>query len=523
MTETLDDLVATLQTFTPEERPKVAEKLQKQTAGLIWVPNPGPQTDAFFCEADELFYGGEAGGGKTDLLLGTALGHHRRSLILRRLNAEVDGLIQRMEEIVGPRHIKRNPPAMYRTQQKIIAFGGCQHLNDRVKYQGVPKDFIGFDEITNFLKDQYTFIIAWARSTYPGQRVRTIATGNPPTTPEGMWVIDHWAPWLDKNHPNPALPGELRYFTTLEGKDTEVDGPGPVTADGKVLLDEKGKPIIPKSRTFIPAELADNPDLAETNYGATLAGLPEELRASLKEGDFHKGLSDTPFQVFPSAWVKAAQNRWNPLGRNGPMTSLGVDVAQGGSDTTSLAPRHGTFFDTLKVFPGKETPDGPIVAGLILTTMRNGCEVLLDMGGGYGISTRDQLKQNTNIEIKEMNGAASADGRRDKTGMLKFMNMRAAVHWHFREMLDPDHGAFIALPPDPLLEQELISVRYMTSTTGIQIEPKDNVKARLGRSPDRMDAVLLAAFGSGETSHKKFGTSSLQTRAITSGRNPRRR
>jgi hypothetical protein len=40
------------------------------------VPNVGPQTEAYFCEADELFYGGQAGGGKTDLLIGLALTAH---------------------------------------------------------------------------------------------------------------------------------------------------------------------------------------------------------------------------------------------------------------------------------------------------------------------------------------------------------------------------------------------------------------------------------------------------------------
>jgi hypothetical protein len=40
------------------------------TAGLIWIPNPGPQAQAYFSPADELFYCGQAGGGKTDLGLG---------------------------------------------------------------------------------------------------------------------------------------------------------------------------------------------------------------------------------------------------------------------------------------------------------------------------------------------------------------------------------------------------------------------------------------------------------------------
>jgi len=39
------------------------------------------------CKAAELFYGGQAGGGKTDLGLGLALTVHKRALILRRLNS----------------------------------------------------------------------------------------------------------------------------------------------------------------------------------------------------------------------------------------------------------------------------------------------------------------------------------------------------------------------------------------------------------------------------------------------------
>jgi hypothetical protein len=34
------------------------------TADMPWAPNPGPQSDAYRCEADELFYGGQAGGGR---------------------------------------------------------------------------------------------------------------------------------------------------------------------------------------------------------------------------------------------------------------------------------------------------------------------------------------------------------------------------------------------------------------------------------------------------------------------------
>lgn len=517
----LSTVARQIESLPPEERRKVEAEARTATQGMKWLPNPGPQTEAYFSKADEVFYGGEAGGGKTDLLLGTALNNHRRARIMRRLNGEVQGLIQRMEEIVGQAGLKRNAPAMYRTKSQIINFSGCQFEKDWKKYQGSAQDFFGFDEITNFTRQLYTTLIAWNRSAFPKQRSRVICTGNPPTTPEGMWVIEYWAPWLDPEHPNPALPGELRWFTTINGKDTEVDGPGPVTIDGVVLKDERGEPILPKSRTFIPAELKDNPDLAETDYAARLSGLPEELRRSLKLGEFRGQMEDAQFQCFPSEWVDLAMNRWNPSGRDGPMNAVGVDVAQGGEDKAAICPRHGNWFDLIQTYPGREVPDGPTLASKVIAIRRDPASVSVDMGGGYGISTRDHLK--SLVPVEEFNGSASAEARVDKSGMLKFLNIRAAAHWHLRELLDPSGGHNIAIPPDPDLRQELLTVRYIPGQK-IKIEPKEDVIDRLGRSPDKLDALIMAAFARGETKAGRFGnTGALQQTATTSGRNPRRR
>ena len=65
----------------------------------LWTPNPGSQTDAYLSKADEVGYGGEAGPGKTDLIIGLSLTEHRRSLILRRTNKEARKLVERYEEI----------------------------------------------------------------------------------------------------------------------------------------------------------------------------------------------------------------------------------------------------------------------------------------------------------------------------------------------------------------------------------------------------------------------------------------
>jgi hypothetical protein len=529
MTGLQKQLESLISQLPAESMTEITEAMRPIFRGQPWLPNADEQAQALDSQADELFYGGEAGGGKTDLLIGAAISQHRRSLILRRLNSEVDGLIDRAVEIIGhERGLKRNSPARWKFAEQIIMFGGCQHLQDREKYRGVPKDLIAFDEVTNFLRPQYEFIIGWARSTMPGQRVRVIAAGNAPLPgSDGMWVIDRWAPWLDPNHPNPALPGELRWFTTYLGRDFEVDGPGPVVIDGVPLLDERGEQVFPKSRTYIPASLESNPDLAETGYAANLAGLPEELRRSMR-GDFTVSHQDAEMQLFPTAWVEAAMARWTEAGRDRPMDVLGVDIAQGGADKTAFARRHGTWFDKVLTWPGRETPNGSIVAGLIVMHRRNGAEVIIDMGGGYGGSTRDHLAtEGTEWELPTKptlySGAASAEAIKDRTGMYGFTNLRSAAFWSLREQLDPEHGKTLALPPDPELKAELAAHRWeMRPGSKIFVRSKDEVKDTLGHSPDKADAIVMAAYARGKTIAAGGAISPSMARAITSSRKPRR-
>jgi hypothetical protein len=84
-----------------KDRAEVLKLARKSMATMPWVPNVGPQTEAYYCEADEIFYGGEAGGGKTDLGVGLALTQHKRSLILRRINKDALKIKPRIEEILG--------------------------------------------------------------------------------------------------------------------------------------------------------------------------------------------------------------------------------------------------------------------------------------------------------------------------------------------------------------------------------------------------------------------------------------
>jgi len=326
-----------------------------------------------------------------------------------------------------------------------IRFGSIQHEKNKSDYQGQAHDFYGFDEITEFSESMFRFVTGWNRSAIKDQRCRVICAGNPPTSADGDWVINYWAPWLDPGHPNPAQPGELRWFTTVEGKDVEL-------ADG-APFEIKGEIVKPRSRTFIAARVQDNPYLIEAGYVSRLQALPEPLRSKLLYGDFTKSREDNPYQVIPSEWVKSAQERWKQsLRPDMPMTAMGVDVARGGDDKTVIAMRYGNWIDELRPYPGASTPDGPAVAALVLSHRRDKAVINVDVVG-VGTSVYDHLRGVTDNVIP-INGAEKSESA-DKSGELGFVNLRAEIYWKARESLDPASGQDICLPPDRELLADL--------------------------------------------------------------------
>ena len=480
------DLLPAIQALTPEQRREMDAILMAGDAP-IWVPQPGPQQQAFESQADILFYGGAAGGGKTDLLLGLAMTAQDHSIIFRREAVQLVGIEERATKILGGRAGYNGQDAIWRIpgSHRILEFGSVKEPGDWTKYQGRAHDFKGFDEITHFTEMQFRTLIGWLRTDEPNVRQRVVAAGNPPTSAEGEWVKRFWAPWLDKAHPNPAKPGELRWYVTNEkGEDQEVDGPAPVLV-GKDMMQ-------PKSRTFIPSSVDDNLFLKSTGYKATLQALPEPLRSQMLKGDFNASASDPVWQTIPTDWVKAAQARWQERETKGPMTAVGYDVARGGIDKSSIARRHGNWFDRLEGAPGSVTKDGPTGAALVIPFLRDSAPIIVDTIG-IGGSVYDFLR-GLNTKVHAFVGSAASHAR-DKSGKFRFKNKRAETYWRVREALDPTNPEPLALPPDPELLGDLCAVRYkvvpMGQEAGIQMNSKDEIKELLGRSPDKGDAVSM--------------------------------
>lgn len=451
----------------------------------LWSPLPGPQTLAWQSHADIIGYGGAAGGGKSDLALGKALLQHRKVAIFRREGTQLTAMVDRLAELVGDRDGYNGQERIWRNvgpNNVQIEFGSTPNPGDETKYQGRPKDLLVLDEAANFLEQQARFLMGWVRTAVPGQRCQTLMTFNPPTSADGRWILGFFAPWLDDKHPCPAEPGELRWFATLDGVDTEVPTGEP--------FDHRGEPIRPQSRTFIPSRVTDNPHLIGTGYMATLQALPEPLRSQMLYGDFKAGMEDDPWQVIPTAWVDAAMARWIRPVRLAPMDSLGVDVARGGRDKTAMIARHGQFYDTIREFPGSETPDGPGVAGFAVAAARDGCPIHIDVIG-VGASPYDFLNQ-AGQHVIGVNVAESSNAT-DKSGRLRFRNLRSQLWWQMREALDPANNTGVMLPPDKVLAAELCAPNWELVGATVQVESREDIVKRLGRSPDRATAVILAS------------------------------
>lgn len=493
------DAADLLDHLTEEERTELLSLLAEDQS--IWLPQPGPQSEAYHSKADIVGYGGAAGGGKTDLACGLALTAHRRSMILRRVGTELVAIEDRLETLIGSRDGYNSQKHIWRTKRRSdgapiqIELGSVQHPGDETAFQGRPHDLVVFDEATRFLPHQVRFLMGWLRSEHVDQRCRVILTFNPPTDAEGRWVIPFFGPWLDQAHPHPAAPGELRWYATIDGADVEVEDARPfVLEDGSPQYDfdpakyQRSEIIQPLSRTFIPSSLADNPFYG-AEYMAQLQSLPEPLRSQMLNGDFMAGVEDDAWQVIPTAWVEAAQDRWVQKHAKGPMDSMGVDVARGGRDYTVISRRHGEWFDELIALPGSQTPDGPTTAAHVIAHRRDKAPVHIDVVG-WGSGSYEFLLQN-NIQAVPVNGANKATGKTADSSMT-FANRRAEDWWRMREALDPQNPKPISLPPDSALKSDLCAPRWKPSARGIQVEPKEEIIRRIGRSPDRGDAVVMA-------------------------------
>jgi hypothetical protein len=236
-------------------------------------------------------------------------------------------------------------------------------------------------------------------------------------------------------------------------------------------------------------------------------GEKSALFANRVLGEFHSADEDG---VIPLSWIEAAVERWKdnrdlelydeptedyPLGKyTGEAERMGVDVARQGEDKTVFAIRHDEpgrrIIAELRDFFHADTME---TAGNVKGVIRRfGVQPTVDTDG-LGAGVTDRLREDGVDVIAFHSGSKSTEV--DRSGELGFVNVKAAAWWGLRESLDPAWDPDIELPPDDMLLGDLTAPKWKVESNGrIRIEKKEEVKKRLGRSPDKADAVVMAFY-----------------------------
>jgi phage terminase large subunit len=183
--------------------------------------------------------------------------------------------------------------------------------------------------------------------------------------------------------------------------------------------------------------------------------------------------------LIPLSWVERARERTLVPEEE---AVLGVDVARRGSSETVIMLRRGVVARCVWARVGEDTmrTTGEVIKALRTHWAR--VAKVDDVGVGGGVV--DRLREQGHPAVGLNGGRRPRDRRR-------FVNARAEWYWGLRERFE--HGEIDIDPEDEVLAEQLCSIRYGVDSAGrIQIESKEDMRARGIASPDRADALALA-------------------------------
>lgn len=250
---------------------------------LLYTPHdPEPPQTAFLLLGDlgvtEAFYGGAAGGGKSDTLLAGALQYvdvpAYAAILFRRTFTDLNlpgALIPRSKDWLMGSDARWNERDYRWTfpSGASLSFGYMQTSNDKFRYQSAEFQYVGFDELTHFDEADYLFMFTRLRK------------------PSGL-ADDHplaHVPLRMRSASNPGGRGhkwvKRRFIDRLPNPDDPQDTPAKA-----------------RRRIFIPARLEDNPHIDQESYKTNLNVVDPELRAQMLDGDWDAGGTGDVFALY---------------------------------------------------------------------------------------------------------------------------------------------------------------------------------------------------------------------------------
>jgi hypothetical protein len=245
-------------------RSKISPAIEAGGRPRYFAHRPYPRQQAFLdllCE--EAFFGGAAGGGKSDAILMAALQYvdvpGYSALILRRdfprlsLPGAIMDRAQAWLAGTAARWNRQEKTFRFPSGAKL-QFGYLDAPRDRYRYMSSEFQFIGWDELTEFdLGDDennpYLFLFNRLRKTGEVAAPLRVRSASNPGNIGHLWVRNRF-----------------------------IKEAGPTDARGVCRVD--------LHRAFVPSRIADNPALDEAAYRRSLMHLPPVTRQRLMEGDW---------------------------------------------------------------------------------------------------------------------------------------------------------------------------------------------------------------------------------------------
>ena len=194
--------------------------------------------------------------------------------------------------------------------------------------------------------------------------------------------------------------------------------------------------------------------------------------------------------LIPLSWIEAAQVRWLESKIPDMKGIRGADIAGQGNDTTVFVDRYGDYVDEIETVIAMNPETAHMeTAGKINKDAAKFESIFIDtIGEGSGVFSA--CKESGLKNVYSFKNSYGAKGLTDITQTMKFGNMRAYTHWALRDWLNPQFDSKAMLPPDDELKAQLAEPRYKYDKAGVLwIEPKDDIKERLGVSPDKLDGL----------------------------------
>ena len=355
-----------------------AERTTERQSELIIKAQPGTQEKLLSCSADIIIFGGAAGGGKTFSVLMKPFYYvftekDYRAMIFRRVRKDIttagsafDISMSLYDQFAS---VNRSDLKWTFKSGATVSFGGMETLGDEKRYSGSQIDTIIFEELQEFLEQQFIFMFSRNRGKSKAKK-QIICTCNP--RPES-WILNYIDWYLDDDgYPVHERSGIIRYFFR---QNDEIHW-GETRQE---LIDKFGDSIADaiKSFTFISSLIYDNKIMLEQNpeYIAGLKNMSYAEREMLLNGCWKVSLSQGT--IFKQEWFEV------------------VDAAP-----TNLK-KVVRFWDKAGTVPSSDNPDPDYSVGLKMGIDELGTIYILDV-------VRDRLTPENLLKI--MRNTATQDG-----------------------------------------------------------------------------------------------------------------